>query len=243
MNNNTHSNIPKCLPQHIAIIPDGNGRWSRQKKVTTDKGHRKGIQVIEAILDYCQEIGIPYASIYAFSSENWKRPEAEKIFLFRLIKEFFTKKIPKIIKKNARIKIIGDITKFDTSIQKLLRKSEEKSKHNDAFLIQIALSYGGRNEIIRACKKIITDVRDGFDPNLLNEESIKPYLDTGLTPDPDFLIRTGGVYRTSNFLLYQMSYTEYYFSNTLWPDFTVEEFKKCLIEFSERERRYGGRND
>ena len=239
----TTLNILKHLPKHIAIIPDGNGRWSKQRKLSTDKGHRQGVRVIEAILDYCQEIGIPYASIYAFSSENWKRPEMEKKFLFRLIKEFFTKKIPKIIKKNARIKIIGDVDQFDLAIQRLLHQSEQKSKHNDAFFIQIALSYGGRNEIVRACKKIIADVKNGFDPDLLNEEKIKTYLDTGFTPDPDFLIRTGGVYRTSNFLLYQMSYTEYYFSNTLWPDFTVEEFKQALKEFSERDRRYGGRND
>ena len=232
------------LPRHIAIIPDGNGRWSKKNKFSISQGHRQGVHIIEEILDYCQKIGISYVSIYAFSSENWSRPEPEKIFLFKLIEEFFVKKIPEIIEKKARIKIIGDVSKFDENIRELLRAAEEKSKYNDKFLIQIALSYGGRDELLRSFKKMFKAVKNNqLDPDSLTEENIKFYLDTGSTPDPDFLIRTGGVFRTSNFLLYQLSYTEYYFSDTLWPDFTIDEFKEALKAFSERERRYGGRVD
>ena len=232
------------LPQHIAIIPDGNGRWSKKRRFNIGKGHRQGVEVIENILDYCQQIGIPYASIYAFSSENWKRPESEKKFLFELIEEFFTTKIPKIIQKNARIKIIGDVTKFNKHIQSVLQKSEEQSKSNSQFVIQIALNYGGRDELVRCFKKLSAAIKsNNICLDAIDEQTLKPYLDTGTAPDPDLLIRTGGVFRTSNFLLYQMSYTEFFFSNTLWPDFTIEEFRQALEAFSERERRYGGRND
>ena len=230
------------FPKHIAIIPDGNGRWSKKRKFNIGQGHRQGVAVIENILDHCREIGIPYVSIYAFSSENWSRPEAEKKFLFNLIEEFFTKKIPKIIEKEARIKIIGDVDRFSENIKRVLSQAELASEHNNKFLIQIALSYGGRDELVRGFKRMLKAAKNNeFDPDTLTEENLKCYLDTGSIPDPDFLIRTGGVFRTSNFLLYQMSYTEYYFSDILWPDFTVDEFKKALRAFSERERRYGGR--
>ena len=231
------------VPRHIAIIPDGNARWSRNNALTIGQGHSRGVEVIEEILDYCQEIGVLSTTVYAFSTENWDRPQKEKIILFDLIEDFFTLKIPKIIEKKARIKIVGKIKRFPERVQKVLIQSEEKSSKNNDFLIQIALDYGGRDEIIRAAKKFATDVREGkADLDKLSEDGFSNYLDTHLSDDPDLLIRTGDTFRISNFLLYQMSYTEFYFTHTLWPDFSIQELKKAINEYIQRDRRYGRRS-
>lgn len=234
------------LPGHVAFILDGNGRWAAKKKKPAAYGHQKGVETVEHILEHASDRGIKTVTLYAFSSENWKRSEQEKRVLFRLLKDFFTRKINKIIKKNARIIIIGDTSKFSSVIQKTLSLAEFRSRHNSSFLIQVALSYGGRNEIIRAFQKYMREgiksgstmenIRSG-----LNETVFSKYLDTASAPDPDLLIRTGGEYRISNFLLYQSAYTEFYFTPTLWPDFSTDEFDRALDEYAKRERRFGGR--
>ena len=230
------------LPQHIAFIPDGNIRWAKKNKVSSAEGHRRGVEALEKVLDYCSELGVKIVSVYAFSSENWKRPAHEKKALFHLIEEFFTTRIDKIIKKNSRIKIIGDISKFSQKIQVILKESEKQSMKNNKFLIQIALNYGGRDEIIRAFKKMHLDINDKkLDLKKINEKVLSSYLDTGKTPDPDLLIRTGNCYRISNYLLYQLSYSEFYFCDTLWPDFKESHIDLALASFYRRERRYGAR--
>ena len=233
----------KVVPHHIAIIPDGNVRWAKSKNISSEQGHRKGVEVLENILDYCQNINIKIASIYAFSSENWKRPILERQILFNLIEEFFEKKIPKIIKKKARIKIIGNISAFNKKIKSLILDAQEVSKNNNDFLIQIALNYGGRQEILNACKMIanhLAEKNQSFDE--IDDRIFNEYLYTNNIPDPDLLIRTGDTYRISNFLLYQIAYTEFYFFKKLWPDINLNDIKKAIKDFSERQRNFGGRS-
>jgi undecaprenyl diphosphate synthase len=231
------------LPRHVAVIMDGNGRWAKARSRETTFGHEKGVEVVEKILDHAAERGIAAMTLYAFSSENWSRPDAEKKILFKLLKVFFTQKINKIIAKNARLKMIGDLSKFSADIQELMAKAESDSKNNTGCFIQIALSYGGRDEIVRASKKMATEVASGkIKIDDITEDSFKTYLDTSeWKQDPDLLIRTGGDLRISNFLLYQVAYTELYFTKTLWPDFSPEEFDKAILEYQSRERRFGGR--
>ncbi len=231
------------IPRHVAFIMDGNGRWAKARDRETTYGHEKGVEVVEQVLDHAASLGIEAVTLYAFSSENWRRPETEKKILFKLLKLFFKRKIKKIIAKNARLKMIGDLSKFSEDIQALMRKCEEDSKNNTGCFIQIGLSYGGRDEIVRASQKISLDVSQGkIKSEDITEELFHQYLDTSEAPvEPDLLIRTGGDLRVSNFLLYQIAYTELYFTKTLWPDFSKEEFDKAIKEFQSRERRFGGR--
>jgi undecaprenyl diphosphate synthase len=234
--------VKATLPRHIAIILDGNGRWAHQRGKPITDGHWKGVDTLERILDYAQEIGIQTVTLYAFSSENWKRSEGEKRVLFRILEHFFKNKIKKIIRKNVRLKMIGDIAKFPLRIRAILKAAETSSKKNTGSLIQIALSYGGRDEIIRAIKKCIKQVSaKRIKLGAITEESFKSFLDTGIQDDPDLLIRTGGDMRVSNFLLYQIAYTELYVTKTLWPDFTPRDLDLAIEDFSKRERRFGAR--
>ncbi len=198
---------------------------------------------METILDHAADLGVKAVTLYAFSSENWKRPEIEKNILFDLLRYFFTSRIRKIIDKNAVIRIIGDRSRFSPEIRNLLEKSEASSAQNTGCRIQIALSYGGRDEIVRAAKRFAeAAVRGEARIEDLTEESFKSWLDTGCEEsEPELLIRTGGDQRLSNFLLYQAAYTELYFTPTLWPDFTTEEFDRAVGDFQNRERRFGGR--
>ncbi len=230
----------RAYPKHIAFILDGNGRWAIKKKKTRGYGHQKGVERIEDILQYCQQLKIPIVTIYAFSSENWKRSKAEKKILFNLLINFFKLKINKIIEKETKIKIIGDTDRFSKEIKNLITKTENYSKNFDKYLLQIALSYGGRNEIIRGVKKCLHDHQEKKIPlEDVNEDSFKKYLDTGIIKDPDLLIRTGGDIRISNFLLYQLAYTELYFTKVFWPDFTRKDLDKAINQFQCRERRFG----
>ncbi len=230
-------------PQHIAFILDGNGRWAKNKSLPITEGHKAGLENLESILDYCFVKKIKIITLYAFSSENWKRSQQEKEILFDLLLYYFQNKIDKVIQKKSKIKVLGDVKQFPLKIQETIFEAEAKSQMNDDFLLQIALSYGGRDEIIRATKKLIKNAdRDNSLVENLNEENFKSYLDSGSIADPDLLIRTGGEMRISNFLLYQIAYTEFFFSKTLWPDFSTDELDKILGYYSRRERRFGGRN-
>ena len=232
-----------AIPHHIALILDGNARWAKTRKKNISYGHTAGVNKVEEIVEFCQEKAIEIITLYAFSSENWKRPPQEINVLLRLIRIFFKKKIKKIIDRQTRVIIIGDSSPFPEDIKKLIQEVQDLSKHCSKHVLQIALNYGGRDEIIRATKKCMLDYKNGnLILNDLSEESFKYYLDTTDYPDPELLIRTGGNQRISNFLLYQMAYTELYFTNTLWPDISKEEVDNIIFTFQTTERRFGGRN-
>jgi len=228
------------LPQHIAIIMDGNGRWAKQHTIGRIRGHKKGAQAVRATVRACREIGIKYLTLFAFSIENWGRPEEEVKALMSLLEEYLTKETKELQKQGIRLTTIGEINRLHPALKgKLLQAKAETSK-NTEMILNLALSYGGRDEIIYAVKKIIQDSKKGkLDINEINKETFPRYLYTCGMPDPDLLIRTSGEYRISNFLLWQMAYTELYFTNVLWPDFTKDDLFRAIASYQKRERRFG----
>ncbi len=227
---------------HIAFILDGNGRWAKERGLPITEGHKAGLVQLEKILDFCFDRKIRTVTVYAFSSENWKRADEEKAILFDLLLYYFKHKIAKVIDRKTKVKVIGNTSLFSKKIQETIKATEDLSAENDAFLFQIALSYGGRDEIIRAVKKVALKLEEKeLSLPALNEANFKLFLDTGEVEDPDLLIRTGGEVRLSNFLLYQLAYTELFFTKTLWPDFSSAELDNILSSFNKRERRFGGR--
>lgn len=228
------------LPQHIAIIMDGNGRWAKQHAIGRIRGHKKGAQAVRTTVKICREIGIKYLTLYAFSIENWERPAKEVDALMLLLEEYLAKEIKQLHKQGIRLATIGEINRLDPSVKEKLLQAKEITINNDKMVLNIALSYGGKDEIICAVKKIIQDNKDGkININDINKETFSNYLYTSGMPDPDLLIRTSGEYRISNFLLWQMAYTELYFTNVLWPDFTKDDLFKAIASYQKRERRFG----
>lgn len=225
------------LPQHIAIIMDGNRRWAKQNNLDIRLGHKKGAETLENMVRYCNKIGIKYLTVYAFSTENWKRSKEEVDFLMKLFEDMFHKYILESKENNMKINVIGDKTVFSKKMQNLIEKSEEITKDCTGLTLNIALNYGGRDEIVRCTKKII---KEGINPEELDEKVFSNYLDTKNIPDVDLMIRTGGEYRLSNFLLWQLSYSELYFSPTLFPEFSQKELKEIIDSFKKRDRRFGG---
>lgn len=229
------------VPNHIAIILDGNGRWAKAKGMPRSYGHVKGCANLETICDHMKELGVKYLTVYAFSTENWKRSREEVEGLMKLFRNYL-KKCIKIAEKNRmRVKVIGDITAFDKDIQDRVRQLEEFSKDYTELHFQIALNYGSRDEILRGVRRLAKDAADNkIDPDRIDERLFESYLDTAGIPDPDFMIRTSGELRLSNFLLWQMAYTEFYFTDVAWPDFDKAELIKAIEKYNERDRRYGG---
>ena len=229
------------VPNHVAIILDGNGRWAKAKGMPRSYGHVKGCANLETICDDMKELGIKYLTVYAFSTENWKRSREEVEGLMKLFRNYL-KKCIKISEKNKmKVKVIGDITAFDDDIQKKIMELEEFSKDYDELHFQIALNYGSRDEILRGVRKLAQDAVDGkVKPAEIDEEVFESYLDTSGIPDPDLMIRTSGELRLSNYLLWQMAYTEFYFTDVAWPDFHKPELIKAIEKHNERARRYGG---
>jgi undecaprenyl diphosphate synthase len=229
------------VPNHIAIILDGNGRWARAKGMPRSYGHVKGCANLETICDDMKELGVKYLTVYAFSTENWKRSKEEVEGLMKLFRNYL-KKCIKISKKNQmRVKIIGDISAFDEDIQQKIVELEEYSKDFTELHFQIALNYGSRDEILRGVRRMTQDAVDGkIRPEDIDEEMFSGYLDTAGIPDPDFMIRTSGELRLSNYLLWQMAYTEFYFTDVPWPDFDRAELIKAIEQYNHRDRRYGG---
>ena len=229
------------VPNHVAIILDGNGRWAKAKGMPRSYGHVKGCANLETICDDMKELGIKYLTVYAFSTENWKRSREEVEGLMKLFRNYL-KKCIKISEKNKmKVKVIGDITAFDDDIQKKIMELEEFSKDYDELHFQIALNYGSRDEILRGVRKLAQDAVDGkVKPAEIDEEVFESYLDTAGIPDPDLMIRTSGELRLSNYLLWQMAYTEFYFTDVAWPDFHKPELIKAIEKYNERDRRYGG---
>ncbi len=229
------------IPQHIAIIMDGNGRWAKKKHMPRNYGHSKGSQVVEKIGKEAFDMGVKYMTVYAFSTENWSRPKEEVDKLMELLHDFMRDCIKKSKKNNMRVRVIGDITRLEEELQKSIIELEEISKDNTGLNFQVALNYGGRDEITRAMKEIAAKVENGtLKKEEITEQLISEHLDTATIPDPDLLIRTSGEYRLSNFLPWQLAYTEFYFTDVLWPDFNKKELQKAIDYYNGRERRFGG---
>ena len=229
------------IPNHIAIILDGNGRWAKAKGMPRSYGHIKGCANLETICDDMKELGVKYLTVYAFSTENWKRSRGEVEGLMKLFRNYL-KKCIKISEKNKmKVKIIGDVTAFDEDIQQKIRELEEFSKDYTELHFQIALNYGSRDEIVRGMRRMAEDAAQGrLRPEEIEEKTIGNYLDTAGIPDPDLLIRTSGEQRLSNFLLWQLAYTEFYFTDVPWPDFDKAELIRAIETYNHRDRRYGG---
>ncbi|MBI3398389.1 MAG: isoprenyl transferase [Deltaproteobacteria bacterium] len=232
--------IKEKLPQHIAIIMDGNGRWAEKKILGRINGHRKGIEVVKDIVEFCRELGIGYLTLYTFSKENWSRPKAEVSALMEFLEEHLRKELLKLIRNGIRFRAIGNIWELPANIQKIIREVEDKTRHNGGMVLNLALSYGGRAEIVEAAKKIAMEVRQGrITADDITEEVFAKHLYTAGSPDPDLLVRTSGEFRISNFLLWQMAYTEIYVTDVLWPDFKRQHLTLALLDFQNRERRFG----
>ena len=229
------------VPNHIAIILDGNGRWAKAKGLPRGYGHVKGCANLEQVCYDIKDLGVKYLTVYAFSTENWKRSREEVDGLMKLFRSYL-KKCIKISRDNKmKIKIIGDISAFAPDIQDIIRKLEEFSKDYDELYFQIAMNYGSRDEITRGMRKMAQDVADGkVSPDQITEDTIGSYLDTAGVPDPDLLIRTSGEQRLSNFLMWQLAYTEFYFTDVAWPDFHKAELVQAIEKYNQRDRRYGG---
>ena len=229
------------VPNHIAIILDGNGRWAKAKGLPRGYGHVKGCANLEQVCYDIKDLGVKYLTVYAFSTENWKRSREEVDGLMKLFRSYL-KKCIKISRDNKmKIKIIGDISAFAPDIQESIRKLEEFPKDYDGLYLQIAMNYGSRDEITRGMRKMAQDVADGkVSPDQITEDTIGSYLDTAGVPDPDLLIRTSGEQRLSNFLMWQLAYTEFYFTDVAWPDFHKAELVQAIEKYNQRDRRYGG---
>ncbi len=228
------------LPQHIAIIMDGNGRWAKKKGKVRLFGHENGVKSVREVSEGCAELGVKYLTLFAFSSENWNRPKLEVQTLTNLLVKTIKKEIDTLQKNNIKLNTIGDISKFGNNSHQNLLDAMEKTKNNDRMTLTLALNYSGRWDLNQAFKKIMTKCNQGeLDVEDVTEQLIQENLDTGNIPEPDLLIRTSGEYRISNFLLFQAAYSELYFTPTLWPDFNKEDLYKAIIDFQNRERRFG----
>lgn len=229
------------IPNHVAIILDGNGRWAKKKGMPRTYGHVKGCENLEKICSVAKELGVKYLTVYAFSTENWKRSKEEVDALMKLFRNYM-KKCIKISRDNKmQVRVIGDPTAFDPDLQEKIKELEEYSSQYDELYFQIALNYGSRDEIKRAVQKMAEDVKaEKLNPEEISEQMISDYLDTKGLPDPDLLIRTSGEERLSNFLMWQLAYTEFYFTDVPWPDFSKEELEKAIEQYNSRDRRYGG---
>jgi undecaprenyl diphosphate synthase len=231
------------LPKHVAIIMDGNGRWARKQGLPRIAGHREGMNTLKEIITCANELGINVVTLYAFSTENWKRPSWEVEFLMRLPEEYLKTELQPLIEKNVVIRVMGDLEQLPAVTKRAIKNALQATKDNTGMILNFALNYGGRSEILNAVKKIAERVQEGaLKPEEISEDLFTRYLYTGDLPDPDLLIRPSGELRISNFLLWQLAYTELWFTTTLWPDFKKEHFLKAILDYQERERRFGGIN-
>ena len=229
------------VPQHIAIILDGNGRWAKAKGMPRNYGHAQGSKNVERICEEAWRMGIKYLTVYAFSTENWSRPESEVAALMNLLRNYMKTCLKTAEKNDMKIRVIGDIDPLDDDIKRRIRELEEATVDNGGLNFTIALNYGSRDEIVRASRKMAEDCAEGrLDPESIDETVFESYLDTHGIPDPDLMIRTSGEQRLSNYLLWQLAYSEFYFTDVPWPDFTKEELEKAVEEYNHRHRRFGG---
>ena len=233
---------PEKMPKHIAIIMDGNGRWATKRSLPRKAGHKAGAEALEKIIYAAKELGLEHLTVYAFSTENWKRSEEEVGAIMDILRFYLKNYFKKFVKDDIRMHVIGDKTRLDQDIQDAIEEIEELSKEKQGMTVHIALNYGGRDELRRAVGKIAQDVAEGrMAAADVTENVITNALDTAGTPDPELMIRTSGEERISNFLLWQIAYSEFYFSDMLWPDFDKKELEKAIYYYQNRERRFGGR--
>ena len=228
------------IPRHIAIILDGNGRWAKKRGLPRTAGHAAGAETFRKIAYYCRDIGVDYLTVYAFSTENWKRPEGEVKTIMRLLDKYLREAIDTMERDGMKMRIFGDVSGLSPELQELAHRTDEIADHVNGFQANVCLNYGGRDEIIHAAKRWASDLAAGKAEGELTEEIFSRYLYSGGVPDPDLMIRPGGEQRLSNFLLWQCAYAEFYFTDVLWPDFTPEELDKAIAVFRSRDRRYGG---
>lgn len=228
------------IPKHVAIILDGNGRWAKKRLMPRQYGHARGAQVVEQICEDAYNMGIEYLTVYAFSTENWNRPDNEVKILMDIFSNYMVEKLEKVGQKNMKISFIGERSKLDPGMIQKIQDLEESTKDNTGLKFTVALNYGSRDEMVRAMRRMAQDVKEGKkEVSEITEESFAEYLDTAGLPDPDLLIRTSGEQRLSNYLLWQLAYTEFYFTDVMWPDFSKEELEKAVAWYSDRDRRYG----
>ena len=229
------------IPKHVAIILDGNGRWARAKGLPRNAGHVQGAKVVEAMCEITYNMGIQYFTVYAFSTENWSRPKDEVDALMKLLRNYMVNAKKRANKNNMCVRVIGDKTGLDKDLQESILDLEESTKDNTGLHFQIAINYGGRDEITRAVRRLSADVAEGkLEADSITDETINSYLDTAGLPDPDLLIRTCGEQRISNFLLWQLAYTEFYFCDKAWPDFNKKELELAIESYNTRNRKFGG---
>ena len=235
---------PDRVPRHVALIMDGNGRWASQRGLGRIEGHRRGKEAVRAVVETARRLGISYLSLYAFSTENWYRPRDEVNALMGLLRRYLASELKKLMKNQIRLVAIGNIRRLPTVVRQLLRLTIAATRNNTGMTVILAVSYGAREEIASAARAIARRVQQGaLSPDRITPEVVASHLATATVPDPDLLIRTGGEMRVSNFLLWQLAYTEIYYTPTLWPDFHEREFLRALVEFQERERRFGRTSD
>ncbi len=228
--------LPENLPQHIGIIMDGNGRWAKRRGLPRTAGHSAGAKTFQNIARYCNKIGIKYLTVYAFSTENWKRPKDEVDAIMKLLHDYLVDSV-NFQDENIKVKFLGDLTMLSDELNKLIAKAEKDSENATGLRLNIALNYGGRDEIVRSIRRMASN---GFDFINLTDEQLSDNLYTSGIPDPDLIIRPSGEYRLSNFLIWQSAYAEYWFTDRLWPDFSEKDINDAVNAFSKRDRRYGG---
>ncbi|MEH2354050.1 isoprenyl transferase [Nostoc sp.] len=230
----------ELLPQHVAVIMDGNGRWAKRQGLPRIMGHKRGVDALKDLLRCCQDWGIQALTAYAFSTENWKRPQEEVDFLMTLFQRVLRQELREMVEENVQIKFVGNLQDLPRSLQQEISRSMEETKNNRGIRFSVATNYGGRQEILQACQAIAKQVQQGIlQPNEINEQVFESHLYTAGITDPDLLIRTSGEMRLSNFLLWQMAYGEIYITDALWPDFDRAEFHRALCAYQQRERRFG----
>jgi len=227
-----------ALPRHIAIIMDGNGRWAKQRHLPRFAGHKRGVESVRAVVKACAQLGVKYLTLFAFSSENWRRPPEEVALLMQLFRGALINEVEKLHRNGIRLKLVGDTQRFDPKIRALIERGEALTAQNTGLTLTIAANYGGRWDILQALSKLLRE-RPEAATSPIEEEAVGPYLAMSYAPEPDLFIRTGGEQRVSNFLLWQLAYTELYFTDTLWPDFDAGALETAISSYRRRERRYG----
>ena len=239
--NNLSTQIDRAkLPSHVAVIMDGNGRWAKQRGLPRIEGHRRGASTLKEMLRYCKNIGIKTLTAYAFSTENWGRPTGEVNFLMSLFERLLQKELREMEAEEVCINFIGDLTPLPPSLQQEMQRSMERTKNNQGVYFNVAINYGSRHEMINACQQIAQKVQQGeLTAAEIDDRTISDHLYTAASPDPDLLIRTSGEMRLSNFMLWQLAYTEIYVTDTLWPDFNSDQFDRAIVSFQSRDRRFG----
>ena len=239
-NNQAGKREASRVPRHIAIILDGNGRWAKKRGLPRTAGHAVGAETFRKIATYCKDIGVEYLTVYAFSTENWKRPEGEVAAIMKLLGKYLQEAIDTMERDHIRMKVLGGLEELSPELRAMVERTDEISRKYAGFQANICLNYGGRDEILRAARRYARDYAEGKADGALTEEGFASYLYSAGIPDPDLLIRPGGEQRISNFLLWQCAYTEFYFTDVLWPDFSPAELDKAIAVFNSRDRRYGG---